>query len=127
MDSLDSNKVWTLVDPTKCIRPIVCKRVYRRKLEGDRKVATFKAKLVMKGYTLRSGVDFEDTYSLVIIASSIRILLVMTDYYNTQIDVKTSSLNDYFLPNTLGEDSQVAAWIEDDGKTWKEDLVRRIS
>ncbi|KAK4411908.1 hypothetical protein Sango_0263800 [Sesamum angolense] len=33
MDSMDSNQVWTLVDPSKGGKPVKCKWVYKHKLE----------------------------------------------------------------------------------------------
>ncbi|KAL0462657.1 UNVERIFIED_CONTAM: Retrovirus-related Pol polyprotein from transposon RE2 [Sesamum latifolium] len=52
--------------------------VYKRKLGADGKVMTFKARLVAKGYTQRPGVNFEETYSAVAMAKSIRTLLAIT-------------------------------------------------
>ncbi|KAL0394763.1 UNVERIFIED_CONTAM: Retrovirus-related Pol polyprotein from transposon RE2 [Sesamum latifolium] len=75
MDSMSSNKVWTLVDPPKGVKPVGCKWVYKRKLETNGEVTTFKARLMAKGYTQRPGVDFEETYSPVAMAKSIRIML----------------------------------------------------
>ncbi|KAL0440263.1 UNVERIFIED_CONTAM: Retrovirus-related Pol polyprotein from transposon TNT 1-94 [Sesamum latifolium] len=46
MDSVDSNQVWTLVDPPKGVKPIGCKWVYKYKLGADGEVAVFKARLV---------------------------------------------------------------------------------
>ncbi|KAL0367128.1 UNVERIFIED_CONTAM: Retrovirus-related Pol polyprotein from transposon RE2 [Sesamum radiatum] len=63
MDSMSSNKVWTLVDPPKGVKPVGCKWVYKRKLGADGEVTTFNARLVAKGYTQRPGADFEETYS----------------------------------------------------------------
>ncbi|KAL0455836.1 UNVERIFIED_CONTAM: Retrovirus-related Pol polyprotein from transposon RE2 [Sesamum latifolium] len=77
MDSMSSNKVWTLVDPPKGVKPIGCKWVYKCKLGADGEVTTFKARLVAKGYTQRPGVDFEKTYSPVAMAKSIRIMLAI--------------------------------------------------
>ncbi|KAL0455407.1 UNVERIFIED_CONTAM: Copia protein [Sesamum latifolium] len=85
MDSMGSNQVWTLVDPPKGARPVGCKWVYKRKLEADGEVTTFKAKLVAKGYTQRPEVDFEETYLLVAIAKSIRILLAIAAWYDYEI------------------------------------------
>ncbi|KAL0361334.1 UNVERIFIED_CONTAM: hypothetical protein Sradi_3817900 [Sesamum radiatum] len=59
MDLMGSNQVWTLVDPSKGVRPAGCKWVYKRKLEADGEVIAFKARLVAQGYTQRLGVDFE--------------------------------------------------------------------
>ncbi|KAL0451356.1 UNVERIFIED_CONTAM: hypothetical protein Slati_1113700 [Sesamum latifolium] len=55
MDSMSSNKVWTLVDPSKGVKPVACKWVYKRKLGADGEVTTFKARLVAKCYTQRPG------------------------------------------------------------------------
>ncbi|KAL0455136.1 UNVERIFIED_CONTAM: Retrovirus-related Pol polyprotein from transposon RE2 [Sesamum latifolium] len=71
MDSMGSNQVWTLVDPPKGVRPVGCKWVYKRKLGVNGEVTTFKVRLVAKGYTQRPGVDFEETYSPVVMAKSI--------------------------------------------------------
>ncbi|KAL0448963.1 UNVERIFIED_CONTAM: Retrovirus-related Pol polyprotein from transposon RE2 [Sesamum latifolium] len=98
MDSMSSNKVWTLVDPPKGFKHIRCKWVYKRKLGADGEVTTFKARLVAKGYTKRLGVDFEETYSPVVMAKSIRILLAICTYYDYaiwQMDVKTAFLNGF--------------------------------
>ncbi|KAL0394331.1 UNVERIFIED_CONTAM: Retrovirus-related Pol polyprotein from transposon TNT 1-94 [Sesamum latifolium] len=91
------DEVWTLVDPPKGIRPVGCKWVYKRKL-GAGEVTAFKARLVVKGYIQRPGVDFEETYSPVAMAKSIRILLAIAAWYDYEIwqmDVKTAFLNGF--------------------------------
>ncbi|KAL0294484.1 UNVERIFIED_CONTAM: Retrovirus-related Pol polyprotein from transposon TNT 1-94 [Sesamum radiatum] len=58
----------------------------------------FKARLVAKGYTQRPGVDFEETYSPVAMAKSIRILLAIAAWYDCEIwqmNVKTAFLNGF--------------------------------
>ncbi|KAL0445901.1 UNVERIFIED_CONTAM: hypothetical protein Slati_1718000, partial [Sesamum latifolium] len=85
MDSMGSNQVWILVDPPKGTRPVGCKWVYKRKLRADREVTAFKARLVAKGYTQRPRVDFEETYSPVAMAKSIRILLDIAAWYDYEI------------------------------------------
>ncbi|KAL0291581.1 UNVERIFIED_CONTAM: Retrovirus-related Pol polyprotein from transposon TNT 1-94 [Sesamum radiatum] len=77
IDSMGSNQVWTLIDPPKGVRPVGRKWIYKRKLETDGEVTAFKARLVAKGYTQRPWVDFEETYSPVAMAKSIRILLAI--------------------------------------------------
>ncbi|KAL0451349.1 UNVERIFIED_CONTAM: Retrovirus-related Pol polyprotein from transposon TNT 1-94 [Sesamum latifolium] len=98
MDSICTIQVWTLVDPPKGVRPIGCKWVYKCKLGADGEVTAFKARLVAKGYTQRPQVDFEETYSPVAMAKSIRILLVIAAWYDYkiwQMDVTTTFLNSF--------------------------------
>ncbi|KAL0408382.1 UNVERIFIED_CONTAM: Retrovirus-related Pol polyprotein from transposon RE2 [Sesamum radiatum] len=98
MDSMSLNKVWTLVDPPRGVKPVGCKWVYKRKLGADGEVTTYKARLVAKGYTQRPRVDFEETYSPVAMAKSIRIMLAITAWYDYEIwkmDVKTAFLNGF--------------------------------
>ena len=70
-----SNQVWNLVEAPDGVKPIGCKWVYKRKRGIDRKVETFKARLVEKGYTQKEGFDYEETFSPVAMIKSIRILL----------------------------------------------------
>ncbi|KAL0462989.1 UNVERIFIED_CONTAM: hypothetical protein Slati_0186500, partial [Sesamum latifolium] len=84
--------------PTKGIRPVGYKWVYKRKLGADGEVTAFKARLVAKGYTQRLGIDFEETYTPVAMAKSIRILLAIAAWYDHEIwqmDVKTVVLNGF--------------------------------
>ncbi|KAL0439158.1 UNVERIFIED_CONTAM: putative transposon Ty5-1 protein [Sesamum latifolium] len=98
MDLMGSNQVWTLVDHPKCVKPVGCKWVYKRKLGADGEATTFKARLVAKGYTQRSRVNFEETYPPVAMAKSIRILHAIAAWYNYEIwqmNVKMAFLNSF--------------------------------
>ena len=100
---MDSNQVWELVEPLANIKPIGCKWAYKRKSGSDGKVETFKARLVAKGFTQKEGIDYEETFSLVAMLKSIRILLSIAacvNYEIWQMDVKTA-----FLNGNLEEDS----------------------
>ena len=57
---------------------------------------TYKARLVAKGYNQKAGIDYEETFSLVAMLKSIRILLSITAHYDYkiwQMDVKIVFLN----------------------------------
>ena len=87
-----------MVDPLKGIVPIGSKWIFKRKIGADGKVETYKARLVMKGFRQRQGVDYEETFSLVAILKSIRILLTIVAHYDYEVwhmDVKTAFLNGY--------------------------------
>ncbi|GKC11537.1 retrotransposon protein, putative, ty1-copia subclass [Tanacetum coccineum] len=56
------------------------------------------AHLVAKGYTQTYGVDYEETFSLVVDIRAIRVLIAKATFYDYEIwkmDVKTASLNGY--------------------------------
>ncbi|KAM2342887.1 hypothetical protein ACFX1X_015231 [Malus domestica] len=98
MDSMYQNQVWTLVDPPEGIVPVGNKWVFKRKIGVDGNVETYKARLVAKGYRQREGIDYKETFSLVAMIKSIRILLVIAAYHDYEIwqmDVKTAFLNGY--------------------------------
>ena len=96
MESMYFNSVWTLVDQSNDIKPIGCKWIYKRKQDQASKVQNFKARLVAKGYSQKEGVDYEETFSLVAMLKSIRILLSIATFYDYEIwqmDAKTTFLN----------------------------------
>ncbi|KAL0439582.1 UNVERIFIED_CONTAM: Retrovirus-related Pol polyprotein from transposon RE1 [Sesamum latifolium] len=105
MDSMDSNQVWTLADPPKGVKPVGCKWVYKCKLGADGEVTAFKARLVAKGYTQRPGVDFEETYSPVAMAKSIRILLAIAVWSIYGLKQASRSWNTHFDEVIRGYDS----------------------
>ncbi|KAK4390335.1 Copia protein [Sesamum angolense] len=96
MDSMSSNQVWTLLDPSKGVRPVGCKWVYKCKLVVDGDVTTFKARLVAKGYTQQPRVDFEETYSPVAMTKSIRIMLAIAAWSICDLKQASQSWNTCF-------------------------------
>ncbi|KAK8681085.1 hypothetical protein V6N13_053492 [Hibiscus sabdariffa] len=96
MDSMSENQVWTLVEPPEGIKPIGCKWVFKKKIDMDGNVQTYKGRLVAKGFRQIHGVDYDETFSPVAMFKSIRILLAVAafhDYEIWQMDVKTTFLN----------------------------------
>ena len=98
IDSILFNNTWVLVDLPPSSKLIGCKWVFRRKYNTNGSIQTFKARLVAKGFTQKKGVDYFDTYSLVVVAriTSIRVLFALASIYKLyvhQMDVKTAFLN----------------------------------
>ena len=81
--------------PPGC-KPLGYKWVFKRKLKADGSIDKYKARLVVKGYKQKEGVDCFDPYSLVTRITSIQMLIAITALHNLkihQMDVKTTFLN----------------------------------
>ncbi|GJX43651.1 putative RNA-directed DNA polymerase [Tanacetum coccineum] len=97
IQSMYDNQVWNLVDTTPGLKTVGCKWIFKKKTDMDGKVHTYRARLVMKGYTQTHGIDYEETLSPVAKIKSIRIMLdiaMIHDYEICQMDVKTAFLNE---------------------------------
>nr|GEU46072.1 hypothetical protein [Tanacetum cinerariifolium] len=74
------------------------KWLFKKKIDMNGAVHTYKSRLVAKGYTQTPRIDYEETFSLVADIRAIRILIAITTYYDYEIwqmDVKTAFLNGY--------------------------------
>lgn len=66
------------------------------KRDKSGKIERFKARLVVRGYEQREGIDFEETYSPVATISSIRTIIAIATIKNLewiQFDVASAFLN----------------------------------
>lgn len=89
------NDTWTLTELPKGRKAVRCKRVYRTKLDADGNLDRHKARLVIKAFSQRKGVDYGETYSPVVRHSSLRYLLALAAKHNLdiqQMDAVTASL-----------------------------------
>ena len=94
MKSLHDNHTYDLVKLPKGKRSLENWWIYRVKHESNSKTPRYKAKLVVKGFRQRKGVDFNYIFSPVVKMSSIRTVLslfVTLDLEVEQMDVKRLS------------------------------------
>jgi hypothetical protein len=82
LDQIEKNDTWELVPRPKNKNVINTKWVFRNKLNEDGQVTRNKARLVCKGYAQIEGIDFEETFSLVVIMEAIRLLLACACFKN---------------------------------------------
>ena len=53
MDSMYTNQVWELVDVPVGVKPIGCKWIFKKKIDMDGNISTYKARLVAKRFNQR--------------------------------------------------------------------------
>ncbi|GJR93543.1 retrovirus-related pol polyprotein from transposon TNT 1-94 [Tanacetum coccineum] len=97
MVSLRKNKTWELVDHPVRQKLVSCKWLFKIKegIEGVEK-PTYKARLVARGFTQMTGIDYNEVFSPVVRHISIWVILALTackDYELEQLDVKTAFLH----------------------------------
>ena len=96
IDSILQNHMWELVDLPPSSKPLGYKWIFKRKMKTDGTINKYKARLVIKGYKQKEGLDYFDTYSPVTRITSIRMVLAIAALRNLEIhqmDVKTAFLN----------------------------------
>ena len=123
MDSFEENHTFELVELRKGKKALLNKWVYRIKHEDDNLPPRHKARLVVKGYSQKKGIDYDEIFSPVVKMSSIRVVLGLAaslDLEVEQMDVKTA-----FLHGNLEEEiymEQPEGYV----KKGKENLVCRL-
>jgi len=123
MQSLHDNHTYELMKLPKGKRASKNKWVYRLKYEDRSSNPRYKARLVVKGFNQKKGIDFEEIFSPVVKMSSIRVVLglaAVLDLEIEQLDVKTA-----FLHGELEEEIYMEQ-PEGFKVPGKEDLVCRL-
>ena len=116
MDSLMSNQTWELAELPPGKKALHNKWVYKIKEEHDGN-KRYKARLVVKGFQQKEGVDYNEIFSPVVKLTTIRLVLKIVAAENLhleQLDVKTA-----FLHGDLEEElymRQPEGFIKEDRK-----------
>ncbi|KAJ9689270.1 hypothetical protein PVL29_014779 [Vitis rotundifolia] len=124
MNSMYMNGVWDLVELPQGCKPVGCKWVFKTKRDSSGRIERYKARLVVKGYSQREGIDFKETFSPVSTKDSFRVIMAIVAHFDLelhQMDVKTA-----FLNGDLDEDvymEQPTGFTE----VGKEDLVCKLN
>nr|GFB44173.1 putative retrovirus-related Pol polyprotein from transposon TNT 1-94 [Tanacetum cinerariifolium] len=101
MKSFEKNKTWLLTKLPSGKKALQNKWVFRVKDEHD-DTKRYKARLVVKGFQQKEGIDFNEIFSPVVKMTTIRLVLSIVaaeGLHLEQLDVKTA-----FLHSNLDED-----------------------
>jgi hypothetical protein len=94
--SIIKNNVWDIVPRPKDKSVVSSKWIYKIKHTVDGSVENFKARFVVRGFTQKKGIDYEETFSPVARYTSIRAIISLyfvLGWKLHQMDVKTTLLN----------------------------------
>ena len=86
MNSLHENHTYELVELPKGKRALRSKWVYKLKLGDDGNPPRYKARIVVKGFQQKKGVDFDVIFSLVVKMTSIRTVLSIAANMNLEVE-----------------------------------------
>ncbi|KAM0072744.1 putative RNA-directed DNA polymerase [Helianthus debilis subsp. tardiflorus] len=94
--ALVRNGTWSLVLRSQNMNVVDCKWVYKLKQDQTGVVTRYKARLVAKGFRQQPGVDYHDTFSPVVKATTIRVVLsiaVTRGWSLRQLDIQNAFLH----------------------------------
>jgi histone deacetylase 1/2 len=96
--ALQDNKTWILVPRPSRTNIVSCKWIFKVKQHSDGSLDKYKARLVARGFTQQSGIDFHETFSPVVKAATVRIVLslaISRGWTLRQIDVSNAFLHGF--------------------------------
>jgi hypothetical protein len=96
MDYIEENGTWSLVDLPPSRKSIGVKWVFKVKQDEHRAVSKHKARLVVKGYTQRHGIDYDEVFTPVARLDSMCLLSALAAHEGWEVhhmDIKSTFLN----------------------------------
>jgi hypothetical protein len=94
--SIMKNDVWEIVLRPEGKSVVTSKWIYKIKHAADGNIEKYKARFVVRGFSQKEGVDYEETFSPVTRYTSIRTIISLASVMGWrlhQMDVKTTFLN----------------------------------
>jgi hypothetical protein len=99
--ALKSNGTWDLVPRPPSANVVTGKWIFTHKFNADGSLSRYKARWVLRGFTQRPGIDYDETFNPVVKPATVRTVIslaIARDWPLHQLDVKN-----VFLHGTLTE------------------------
>jgi hypothetical protein len=99
--ALLSNSTWDLVPWPPGANVVTGKWIFKHKLKADGSLDRYKARWVLRGFTQRPGVDYDETFNPIVKSATVRTVLTLAvsrGWPVHQLDVKNA-----FLHGTLSK------------------------
>ena len=96
MDALHVNNAWTLVPRKPDMNVVSSKWVFKVKTKSNDTLDRYKARLVARGFTQLPRLDYDETFSPVVKASTIQLILTIglsQGWTIRQLDVNNAFLH----------------------------------
>jgi hypothetical protein len=94
--SIEDNDTWELTSLPADNKAIGLKWVFKVKRDENNEVVRHKARLMVKGYVQRAGIDFDELFTPVARIESVQVMLALTAHEHWEVhhmDVKSAFLN----------------------------------
>ncbi|KAK9102913.1 hypothetical protein Sjap_020167 [Stephania japonica] len=100
--ALIKNGTWSLVPYNKNQNLVTNKWIFSIKRNSDGSINRYKARLVAKGFKQVPGIDFDEVYSPVVKAATIRVILSLAVQFGWSL--RQLDINNAFLNGSLSEE-----------------------
>nr|GEV97652.1 ribonuclease H-like domain-containing protein [Tanacetum cinerariifolium] len=102
IEALNENQTWIIVDLPANRKAIRNKWVYKIKYRSSVDIDRYKARLVVKGFNQKEGIDFDETFSPVVKISTVRCVIALSVTNNWSLF--QLEVNNAFLYGELEKD-----------------------
>ncbi|KAL4301681.1 hypothetical protein GQ457_10G015230 [Hibiscus cannabinus] len=96
--SIEKNNTWELSELPKGHEAIGVKWIFKKKKNASGEVVRYKARLVVKGYKQKHGIDYDEVFAPVARIETIRLIIALAaqkKWKIHQLDVKSTFLNGF--------------------------------
>jgi hypothetical protein len=96
-EALQANHTWDLVPRPHGANVVTGKWIFKLKLHADGSLERYKVRYVLRGFTQRPGVNYDETFSLVVKPATVQTVLTLAlsrDWPVHQLNVKNAFLHE---------------------------------